>query len=296
MIANTISLKENLEEIVPHVDETFPYLVYYEDLRQYRGGYVPWHWHEEVELFTVLQGKMKLSTNRGEYIVSAGEGVFLNSNTMHMYEPVPGYEAIITGEVFLADILSGGVHSVFHQKYIAPVLENEALDTLILHPSSPLHRQMIAHLRASQDAADLGDYGYELTVRNHLSEVWLQIAKNAPEPTAEQKRRGDAGSERIKKMMLYIREHYGDKISLSDIASSAGISDRECLRCFQNNLSTTPFTYLLRYRCRIAADRLKHSADPVTEIAYSCGFSGPSYFGKIFRQEMGCSPSEYRKQ
>ena len=49
-------------------------------------------------------------------------------------------------------------------------------------------------------------------------------------------------------------------------------------------------------RCRIAADRLKHSADPVTEIAYSCGFSGPSYFGKIFRQEMGCSPSEYRKQ
>ena len=52
---------------------------------------------------------------------------------------------------------------------------------------------MIAHLRASQDAADLGDYGYELTVRNHLSEVWLQIAKNAPEPTAEQKRRVDAG-------------------------------------------------------------------------------------------------------
>ncbi|MCR5747386.1 MAG: AraC family transcriptional regulator, partial [Lachnospiraceae bacterium] len=90
--------------------------------------------------------------------------------------------------------------------------------------------------------------------------------------------------------------HYQDRISLSDIAASASISDRECLRCFQNNLGTTPFTFLLRYRCRVAADRLKRSADPVTEIAYGCGFSSPSYFGKIFRQEMGWSPSDYRKK
>ena len=213
-----------------------------------------------------------------------------------MYEPVPGQDVIITGEVFLADILSAGIHSVFYQKYISPVLENEALDTLIFHPSSPVHRQIISHLRSSQDAADIADYGYELAVRNHLSEVWLQIAKDAPVSTTERKRRNDTGSERVKKMMLYIREHYGEKISLSDIASSAGISDRECLRCFQNNLNTTPFTYLLRYRCHAAAERLRYSADPVTEIAYSCGFSGPSYFGKIFRQEMDCSPSEYRSR
>ena len=246
MIVNRISLKDNLEEILPYENEAFPYLVFYEELDQYLEGFVPWHWHEEIEFFTVIQGRLRFSTNQNTYDLAEGEGGFINSNVMHKYEPLSGSRVIVTGEVLDPTILSGGVRSYYHHKFIEPILENDALDVMIFKPSSPTHRQILSHLRASQDIADTGAFGFELEVRNHLCEVWLLLSKEAP------------------------------------AASSA--------KSRTNNLNTTPFSFLLSYRCRAAADRLRNSNDSVTDIAYSCGFSNPSYLGKIFKQEMGVSP------
>ena len=296
MIVNRISLKDNLEEILPYEDEAFPYLVFYEELDQYLEGFVPWHWHEEIEFFTVIQGRLRFSTNQSTYDLAEGEGGFINSNVMHKYEPLPGSRVIVTGEVLNSTILSGGTRSYYHHKFIEPILENDALDVMIFRPSSPTHRQILSHLRASQDIADTGAFGFELEVRNHLCEVWLLISKEAPAASDTKSRTNSLNSERIKKMMLYIKTHYAERISLQDIAGAAHISEREALRCFQNNLDTTLFSFLLSYRCRAAADRLRNSSDSVTDIAYSCGFSNPSYLGKIFKQEMGVSPLQYRKE
>ena len=88
------------------------------------------------------------------------------------------------------------------------------------------------------------------------------------------------GEERIKKMMLYIRDHYSEKISLEEIAVSANISGRECLRCFRDMLNISPFGYLMDYRIRRAAGLLRETDRTVTDIAFTCGFFGTSYFGK----------------
>jgi AraC-like DNA-binding protein len=44
----------------------------------------------------------------------------------------------------------------------------------------------------------------------------------------------------------------------------------------------------------MAADLLADSAKSIIEISEECGFSSPSYFGKVFREAMGCTPKEYR--
>jgi AraC-like DNA-binding protein len=33
----------------------------------------------------------------------------------------------------------------------------------------------------------------------------------------------------------------------------------------------------------------------VAEIAYSVGYANSSYFNKLFKEEYGCSPREFRK-
>jgi len=295
MIINELSLNENLEQNVPKKQESFPHTVFYVEMANYPNGVIPWHWHEDVEFFTVLQGKLMLSTNNGRYEVSAGEGAFINSNVMHLHETLSDTPVILISEVFSASLIAGGYRSIFEQKYVEPVLEDKRLEVMLFKPSSASHRKLIESLRCSQDAADLEEEGFEFTVRNCLSEAWRIMFEEYSAVSKPGHIRKDQGSDRIKKMMLYIREHYPEKLSLSDIASAADISERECLRCFQNNLNMTPFTYLIRYRCRAAAKYLRSSSDPVTDIAYSCGFSSPSYFGKVFHQEMQCSPSEYRR-
>jgi AraC-like DNA-binding protein len=40
---------------------------------------------------------------------------------------------------------------------------------------------------------------------------------------------------------------------------------------------------------------LEKSGLSVTEVALAVGFSSSSYFGRVFRQEVGLSPSAYQR-
>ena len=83
---------------------------------------------------------------------------------------------------------------------------------------------------------------------------------------------------------------------MDQIAAAAGICERECFRCFSDIMNTTPMEYLNRHRIVTAARMLAEGGHSVGEIAEACGFSTSSYFGKVFRQKMGCTPSEYRRE
>ena len=48
------------------------------------------------------------------------------------------------------------------------------------------------------------------------------------------------------------------------------------------------------YRIEKSLPLLLERQASITSVAEQTGFSSPAYFSKIFRQQMGCSPSEYR--
>lgn len=53
---------------------------------------------------------------------------------------------------------------------------------------------------------------------------------------------------------------------------------------------------MLREKLRVAKNMLEYSDYSCTEIAGYLAFSQDSYFGKVFRQETGLTPTEYRKK
>ena len=296
MIATILRLNDNLEELIEKPVKGFSYFACFEDLTKHPGGYVPWHWHADIELIWVLQGSFRMDTNHHSYVLEAGEGAFINSNVLHYKEPLAGPAPFTLDQLFDVSLLSGGYTSIFEQKYILPIIECKELEVMLFQPSRPDERRILELMRHAYDAADMQNYGYEFTVRNDLSEMWALMYKLA-EPILQGGRTPSGhGEERIKQMLLFIRQHYQERIALGEIAAAANISERECLRCFQQNLNTTPFTYLMEYRIRRAAAMLREKDASVTEIAYSSGFSGTSYFGKIFKEVMGCTPSAYRLQ
>ena len=58
----------------------------------------------------------------------------------------------------------------------------------------------------------------------------------------------------------------------------------------------SPVEYMTSYRLRKAEQRLTETDEPITQIAYSCGLGSSSYFGKLFREQFGCTPVAYRKE
>ena len=97
-------------------------------------------------------------------------------------------------------------------------------------------------------------------------------------------------------MMIYIQEHYAEKVSVAELAQAAWMSERECYRAFRTCLHMTPAEYMRNYRLQMACRLLAEGVQPVTEIGYACGLGSASHFGKLFRDYAGCTPLDYRKK
>ena len=97
-------------------------------------------------------------------------------------------------------------------------------------------------------------------------------------------------------MMAFVHRHFGEDITVEDIAQAGLVSRRSCFRLFQQQLHTTPTLYLRDYRLRRACALLAHSNATMTEIANACCLGSSSYFGQQFRESYGITPSRYRKQ
>ncbi len=295
MITKTLQFINDNEEKVPFQSSQFLYYADGFEISKYYGSFVPWHWHKAIEFSWVLQGKLRVKTNHGEEILSAGEGCFINSNFLHYYEALPGTECIYFSQVFDSSILAGTADSIFGVKYVQPILNACDLEIFSLRPVESRQRKILELLRLTQDISDQKDFGFEFKIRNYLSEIWLLLYQEV-ENMLGNSRRNDTAELRIKLMMSYIQNYFSEKLSLEDIASSADVSTRECLRCFRTALSKTPFQYLMEYRVQAAADLLVTKDFSITEIGEMCGFSSPSYFTKVFKKIMGEVPGDFRKK
>jgi YesN/AraC family two-component response regulator len=95
--------------------------------------------------------------------------------------------------------------------------------------------------------------------------------------------------------MAYIHEHYMESLTRQDVADHVGYSPRHLDRCFNDEMGLTPMAYLNRFRLRQARRLLQSTSRSIGEIADAVGFSNSAYFSRVFKQEMGASPSEYRR-
>lgn len=98
----------------------------------------------------------------------------------------------------------------------------------------------------------------------------------------------------VRRAAEFIRTHYCDGISVSDVAQYISLNRSYMTTLFQRVLEMSPQEYLSRYRLSRAEERLMNSDATVTAIAYSCGYQDPQVFSKAFRQRYGLTPVKYR--
>ncbi len=103
-------------------------------------------------------------------------------------------------------------------------------------------------------------------------------------------------AERIKVTIKYISEFFCDDLSLTELAALSGISEEYYCRLFKEMIGTTPTAYINALRINRACDQLQKYPDKkIEEISASCGFRRHSYFNKVFKENVGVTPTEYRE-
>jgi signal transduction histidine kinase/DNA-binding response OmpR family regulator/streptogramin lyase len=98
----------------------------------------------------------------------------------------------------------------------------------------------------------------------------------------------------LERLQAMVERHYGDsQTSISAIAASVAMTERQLQRKLRGLLNLTPGEYLREYRLQKAAEQLATGC-PVGVVAMDCGFSSQSYFGSCFKARFGCTPGEYQ--
>lgn len=283
------------EELLPGFAGDFPYISSKSELDKYLGRSAPWHWHKAVELFYMKSGALEYYTPGGKVLFPAGSGGMVNANVLHMTKSAAQTEKTIQIlHIFDASLLAGEQGSRIEQKYITPVVTAPQLEIIPLLPENPTQKKIL-NLICRAFHFSKYEVGYEIKLREALSEIWLMLFEQSL-PLLTKKREQKKSNDRIKTMLIYIHEHYFEKISIAELAAAAYLSERECFRVFHDCLHMTPMEYIKSYRLQIACQMLARGQEPVTVISHACGLGSSSYFGKIFREYAGYTPSEYRRK
>lgn len=99
----------------------------------------------------------------------------------------------------------------------------------------------------------------------------------------------------ILKVVQYLNENYQSRIELKSLCDEFFLSKATLCARFKKTMNCSIMDYLLQVRLSKARDLIlfsKHSIEKISEI---CGFSSVSYFRTSFKQIIGTSPLQYRK-
>jgi AraC family transcriptional regulator len=101
-------------------------------------------------------------------------------------------------------------------------------------------------------------------------------------------------SRQLRALHAFADAHLDEEISLRRLADQVGLSPWHFGRAFRRASGETPRRWLQRLRLEWASHLLATTDLPVTAVASSVGFSGPSHFAAAFKTRRGLAPSGFR--
>lgn len=101
---------------------------------------------------------------------------------------------------------------------------------------------------------------------------------------------------RMSDILLYIEEHFSERITLTELSERFYISEFYLCRLFKEYAGRTLMSYLTDLRVERAKQLLATTDMHIERIAALSGFGSVSSLGKAFRAALGHSPRAYRAQ
>jgi len=132
-----------------------------------------------------------------------------------------------------------------------------------------------------------------------VSEIELRLqrlALNWSHPTVSLSEGSHTRLETAKRIFGYATAHYAEITSVQDIAASLHLHPKYLMQCFRKYFGIRLWDYIIRMRIAKAQKLLLTTNQPITSIAFECGYNTLSAFYAAFRQHTdNLSPSRFRQ-
>jgi AraC-like DNA-binding protein len=100
----------------------------------------------------------------------------------------------------------------------------------------------------------------------------------------------------VRRTLDLMKARYADDLTLREIASAVGGSDRHIRRHFEESMGMPPMRYLLHYRVRRSKELIQSTGCALKEVAELTGFKSIHHFTRVFREIVGETPGAWRQK
>lgn len=276
-----------------HTPDDFPYNTYLCTIPLDFSEVKP-HWHEETELIIVKKGEGRVSVDLSEYMVSAGDILFVPSGKLHSIGQIEGRSMEYENIIFKASLLRSDGEELCQKRFIDPIFRGEIPTPTHIHSGSDCHDELFSLISQMDRLCDKRPFGYQLAVKGCLYQAMYLLLSEGGEKNEGKERANRKSLEKLKIILSYIEKNYQSRISIEDISSRCFYSKSYFMRFFKETMGISFVEYLNNYRLDIAARRLKETGENILNIAIDCGFENLSYFNRRFKARFGITPGKYR--
>ena len=138
----------------------------------------------------------------------------------------------------------------------------------------------------------VSEYLLKPILKDEFEEILKKmLERHFAEETKKQEKTGDI----VFEVETYIREHVEDDLSLELLASVVHLNPSYLSRYFKESTGENLSNYVIRCKMEKAAWLLDNTDQKINEIMLQLGYQKSQHCAKIFRDQYGVSPKEYKR-
>ena len=274
----------------------FPFQIFKVELTPENSHPDTWHWHSYCEITRVLDGKGNYFVNGQEYTMEKDDVIIFNNAEPHgwkLLEETMDLLVMVFPPEFVAEKIN-----FFDTEYLRPFVERGSNFRNRIGREEPVNREIRGGIHEIYQEWEERRVGYPLMIKANVLRILTVLIR-----AYQDESKSDAmltekknAMKRLEQAFSYIDEHYCDKITLEEVASSVYMSSNYFSTYFRKVTNISFSEYVTRLRVGRARELLREDTKSITEIAMECGFNNISNFYRLYKKHVGNPPGDEKNR
>lgn len=280
-----------MQPIFQKVEANFDHSFYVDHMRfEYFPN--PLHFHTDIEILFVLNGKGTRFVGDSIQNFGPGDIVMIGENVPHLWYSDENRDQQLSEVIFIlfkTEIFGNKFWELPELKNILKLIQNSKRGIRLTGTT----RKDVSALMKSINESN----GY-----NRVTRLMLILEKIADgeyhflgSPQV-QNIINENDSDKLNKVYKFVIDHYQQNITLEKVSEIASLSVSSFCRYFKKRTNKTFIQFLNELRISFACRMLQEKDNSISAVCFSTGFNNVSFFIKQFRGVTGLTPLNYKKK
>lgn len=239
----------------------------------------PLHVHPHIEIAHIIKGEMDMQIGTERYFLQSGDLAIAFPNVPHNYHTVSLEE-------------NTQYHIINCYPDLLPMHKKQLMEK---YPQIPVVHEDQIHENVWYAEKCLLEMNPSVNDGNSLVSAFISLMLCRLLPELQLADYKDSAPDLTSHVLAYIANHFLEEITLSTVADEFGIGKFALSRIFSNVLGIGFNAYINSLRINYSKYLLVNTDMNIIHVAMEAGYNNQQTFNRVFKEQLGCTPKEYRK-